>query len=97
MKILAGPKDNPKLHSLNGDVVTPLFHHLGSSSWHSYDAHLIVSIGKGSKWLRLVFVGFMLGVVAVVALSLRAKRRSSERRGSSGKKVPMGEFNGRIA
>lgn len=34
------------MHRLNGDVITPLFHHLGASSWHSFDAALIVSLGR---------------------------------------------------
>ncbi|KAK4221340.1 glycosyltransferase [Podospora fimiseda] len=47
LKILSGTRENPGMHSLNGPVSTPIFNHLGSSSWHSYDAALIVSIGKG--------------------------------------------------
>jgi len=78
-------------------VVTPLFHHLGTSSWHSYDASLIVSIGKGSKWLRFVFVGFILGVVGVGALAMRAKRRSQDARDPFGKKIPLVDFDGRTA
>jgi hypothetical protein len=39
-------------YTLNGDVMAPLFHHLGASSWHSFDAFLIVSVGKpGSRLL----------------------------------------------
>ncbi|KAL2165895.1 hypothetical protein VTG60DRAFT_3613 [Thermothelomyces hinnuleus] len=47
LKILAGTRENPKMHSLNGNVSTPIFNHLGSSSWHSYDAAMIVRLGKG--------------------------------------------------
>ncbi|KAH8897633.1 glycosyl transferase [Thozetella sp. PMI_491] len=46
LKILTGPPENPNMHRIYGAVSTPLFHHLGSSSWHSYDAGIIVAIGK---------------------------------------------------
>jgi inositol phosphorylceramide mannosyltransferase catalytic subunit len=49
---------------LNGDVETPLFHHLGASSWHSFDAFLIVSIGKAGSHILWVFVG--LGTFVLV-------------------------------
>ena len=73
LKILAGPETNPKLHSLNGNVVTPLFHHLGSSSWHSYDGRLIVSLGKTETQMRLLFVAIIL---AVGAFLYRKSRRT---------------------
>ena len=71
LRILSGTDENPNLHALNGDVTTPLFHHLGASSWHSFDAFLIVSIGKlGSKllWIfagvgALILVGFLAALV----------------------------------
>ena len=44
-KILGGTKENPKLNSPNGHASTPLFEHLGSSSWHSWDAAVIVWFG----------------------------------------------------
>ncbi len=49
---------------MNGDVETPLFHHLGASSWHSFDAFLIVSIGKLGSRLLWVFAG--VGVLVFV-------------------------------
>jgi hypothetical protein len=54
-------------------VSTPLFDHLGSSSWHSYDAAMIVSLGKhhGRK-LPLVLIG---AVGAVFFVMKRLKRR----------------------
>ncbi|OAA37244.1 Glycosyltransferase, DXD sugar-binding motif protein [Metarhizium rileyi] len=61
-KILPGP-----LHSLNGRVVTPLFEHLGSSSWHSYDAQLITMLGNA----HLMPIFFGVGI----ALALYVKRR----------------------
>ncbi|KAJ3137111.1 hypothetical protein HDU90_002282 [Geranomyces variabilis] len=46
LKVLGG------LHNrINGAVTTPLFKHLGSSSWHGGDARLFVKLGK---WLKKV-------------------------------------------
>lgn len=67
LKILPGP-----LHSLNGRVSTPIFDHLGSSSWHSYDAKLIVSLGSRVNLIFFFFVG--------VALALFLRRKSLSRR-----------------
>ncbi|OAA34144.1 Glycosyltransferase, DXD sugar-binding motif protein [Metarhizium rileyi] len=67
LKILPGP-----LHSLNGRVSTPIFDHLGSSSWHSYDAKLIVTIGSRINLVFFFFVG--------IALALFLRRKSLLRR-----------------
>ncbi|KAG6068317.1 hypothetical protein E4U32_001101 [Claviceps aff. humidiphila group G2b] len=67
LKILPGP-----LHSLNGKVSTPIFDHLGSSSWHSYDAKLIVTIGNRINLIFFFFVG--------VALALFFRKKSLLRR-----------------
>ncbi|KAK3899523.1 glycosyltransferase [Staphylotrichum tortipilum] len=75
LKILAGPRSQPRMHNLNGPVSTPLFNHLGSSSWHSYDAAMIVGLGKhhGRK-LPIVFgVGVAVGFLVI--------RRVRRRRG----------------
>jgi len=77
LKIIAGPKENPKLHSLNGHVSTPIFDHLGSSSWHSYDAAMIVSLGRHHGW-KLPFVGGA-AVGAAFFLIRRTKRRAASR------------------
>lgn len=53
-KVLAGPEGDRAMHSLNGRVSTPLFEHLGSSSWHSYDSSLIVLLGESSWILPLI-------------------------------------------
>jgi len=73
LKILAGPGDQPKLHMLNGRVSTPLFDHLGSSSWHSYDASLIVVVGKTLKYRRSVW--FVVGVVCALWFVRRFKSK----------------------
>ncbi|KAK4155746.1 glycosyltransferase [Chaetomidium leptoderma] len=73
LKILAGPKENPRMHNLNGRVSTPIFNHLGSSSWHSYDAAMIVSLGRNHGWkLPLVFI-------AAVGLAFFVIRRAKGR------------------
>lgn len=66
-KVLPGP-----LHSLNGRVTTPLFEHLGSSSWHSYDAQLITLLGNA----HLVPIFFGIGI----ALALFVRRKMILRR-----------------
>ncbi len=104
LKILAGPPENPKLHSLNGDVVTPLFHHLGTSSWHSYDASLIVSLGKSTRLRRFLGVCFAICVVMVVVVWVRMRQvwgryyscAVSGWGAKGGKSVDV-EFDGRIA
>ncbi|KAH7308614.1 nucleotide-diphospho-sugar transferase [Stachybotrys elegans] len=49
-KVLTGTEDNPTLHTLNGKASTPLVNHLGSSSWHTYDAAIIVLLGHVFGW-----------------------------------------------
>ena len=77
------------MHRLNGDVVTPLFHHLGASSWHSFDAALIVSIGRIDRntWMRGAAIVLLISALAVVAwvgmLRLRLKRRRTSSSGRS--------------
>jgi hypothetical protein len=78
LKILGGTRENPGMHSLNGPVSTPVFKHLGSSSWHSYDAAMIVSLGRNHAW-KLPLVGF-----AVVGLAFVVMKRARKRRGLKG-------------
>ncbi|KAL2270551.1 hypothetical protein VTJ83DRAFT_2735 [Remersonia thermophila] len=85
LKILAGPPDtNPTMHHLNGRVSTPLFNHLGSSSWHAYDAAMLVALGKSSAvmrtWAFVPVVGISaLGVAFCVVRRVRKGRRSLRR------------------
>jgi hypothetical protein len=62
------------MHNLNGPVSTPLFNHLGSSSWHSYDAAMIVSLGKG-RGLKVPLL-FILSTVVTFFVIRRIKRRA---------------------
>ena len=63
------------MHRLNGRVSTPLFNHLGSSSWHSYDAAMIVRLGKGGGW------GMPVVVAVLVAVAFVGMRRMKRARG----------------
>ncbi|KAG9254523.1 putative glycosyl transferase [Emericellopsis atlantica] len=60
-KILSGPLSNPKLHSLNGQAVTPIFNHLGSSSWHSFDGWFLMLLGRHIK-LACILGGISVSV-----------------------------------
>jgi len=62
LKILPGP-----LHTLSGRVSTPLFDHLGSSSWHSYDVQLAARLS--SRFTLIVFLSAMIAAT----LCLRGK------------------------
>ncbi|KAK3987465.1 glycosyltransferase [Cladorrhinum sp. PSN332] len=74
LKILSGTRENPRMHSLNGAVSTPIFNHLGSSSWHSYDAALIVSVGKAHAW-RLPLMMIAGSLVSFVFIRRFRRRR----------------------
>ncbi|KAK4667901.1 uncharacterized protein QC764_703680 [Podospora pseudoanserina] len=80
LKILGGTKDNKKLHMLSGPVNTPLFKHLGSSSWHSYDAAMIVNLGKsvgGSRWRLPIMFLLACGLFFLVIRRIRRRRRAT--------------------
>jgi hypothetical protein len=80
--ILGGPSSNPKMHMLNGLVNTPLFTHLGSSSWHSFDAFMINSLGHASKGpliFVLVALSFVLGSLAACWYTWRLRSRRARR------------------
>lgn len=76
LKILAGPEDDFKLHTINGPVSTPLFNHLGSSSWHSYDALFITLLGKYLKW---ILVGIVIGIIGSIVYVRRLSKRRRDR------------------
>lgn len=82
-KILAGPKDNPKLHSLNGRVSTPLFDHLGASSWHSYDSRFLVFLGECGIWiLPVLIIGLVCAMLLITDWSTNLGRSHHRVRGS---------------
>lgn len=65
-------------HRLNGRVVTPLFRHLGASSWHQGDAKLIRKI---RELVNQPFISFMMfcGLIGGTAGWLIWKRQFSKR------------------
>lgn len=65
VKILPGP-----LHSLSGRVSTPLFDHLGSSSWHSSDAKFVRCLFK----CLFLLLAFFLGIGVAVYIKGSASR-----------------------
>lgn len=80
LRILSGTLDNPNMHMLNGFVDTPLFRHLGSSSWHNKDARLILLL-KDIE-LKMIFLAsvILIGVLASLFLYCRwARHRLSSR------------------
>ncbi|CAK7567179.1 MAG: hypothetical protein SEPTF4163_005141 [Sporothrix epigloea] len=68
-KVLRGPVDNPDMHKLNGAVSTPIFDHLGSSAWHSFDGRFIIMLRRALPWIFPVLLLSVFGSVLI------AKRR----------------------
>lgn len=66
-------------HKLNGHVTTPLFEHLGASSWHKGDAKLILQLGQAVETVKhqpALILGFLLLIPAfTLALLLLVRRR----------------------
>ncbi|GKZ31979.1 hypothetical protein AbraIFM66950_000978 [Aspergillus brasiliensis] len=78
LRVLTGPPENPRMHMLNGLVNTPLFRHLGSSSWHEKDARFIKAFANMDQ--RVVFGSILITLVggcwAVSFCVARARARS---------------------
>lgn len=77
IRILGGTPDSPHLHMLNGFAETPLFRHLGSSSWHSFDAALINWLGhlrRGPLVICLAVVSFVTSFVLTMCISCLRRR-----------------------
>src|SRR5687767_14922988 len=80
LKVLAGPEDNIELHSLNGRVSTPLFDHLGSSSWHSHDAALVILAGKlVGLWLYLFIIIGVLVLAVLLIIDSKTRRDTKKK------------------
>ncbi|RAL14187.1 glycosyltransferase family 32 protein [Aspergillus homomorphus CBS 101889] len=81
LRVLAGTPERPSLHMLNGFVNTPLFQHLGSSSWHGRDAQWIKFFSHCDQRVSfLVIVVFLLSFVGVICFCIARGRRASPRR-----------------
>lgn len=85
LRILGGIPGSPRLHMLNGHVDTPLFRHLGSSSWHNFDAALINWMGHLQRGWVLIYLSFLVSLLLTVFLTRRCLRR---RRGSISRNRP---------
>ncbi|CEJ60971.1 hypothetical protein PMG11_09524 [Penicillium brasilianum] len=80
IRILSGTSDNPTMHMLNGFVDTPLFRHLGSSSWHTKDARLILLLKDAQPSLILVSVVIIIAVLALMLWCARLPRTRLSKR-----------------
>jgi len=80
LRILSGTPDQPSMHMLNGFVDTPLFRHLGSSSWHTNDARLILLFKDVKPKLVFVATVVVLGVLGLVIWCIRSTRHRLSRR-----------------
>lgn len=79
--ILADAAGDMKPHMLRGKISTPLFDHGGASSWHSWDAAILLTIGKNYtlfvSGLAVSFVGLVGLVLYRIVFRRRGFRRSS--------------------
>jgi hypothetical protein len=66
LRILWGPNG---MHQLSGVVVTPLFKHLGMSSWHSFDG-AIITLFKPGHALSMIPFGLLLRLVILCVVGL---------------------------
>ncbi|KAL3957254.1 hypothetical protein ACCO45_007832 [Purpureocillium lilacinum] len=78
---LADATGDMAAHMLRGKVTTPLFAHGGASSWHSWDAALIILIGKH----YIIFGALITALLSAAAASVacleggeEVKRRQGE-------------------
>ncbi|KAB8228371.1 glycosyltransferase family 32 protein [Aspergillus alliaceus] len=79
LRILSGPPDRPNMHMLNGFVDTPLFRHLGTSSWHANDALLLRMVeGVGNRVLYCILTVAMVGGCIVSLTVIAARRRGTK-------------------
>lgn len=78
--ILADEDGNMDPHMLKGKITTPLFAHGGASSWHDWDAAMIVMIGKHYGYFAFA-LGSLVGMIVLAGWKLA--RRNRPRRKSS--------------
>lgn len=90
LRVLQGPPSHPRMHMLNGNATTPIFRHLGSSSWHSWDAAFFKLFRHPSKALlpsgddarRCATLGVLplLAIVGGLLLALKLVFKAVKRR-----------------
>lgn len=73
--VLADQYGHMQPHMLRGKVTTPLFAHGGASSWHSWDAAVIVSIGKHYDYvLKILAIGVLVSLALAWRMTCRTYR-----------------------
>ncbi|CAF0813295.1 unnamed protein product [Adineta ricciae] len=74
---------NYEQHRLSGNISTPLFHHQGSSSWHSSDAAFIKNIYNVLRHLiyhrNFLLINLFSIIIVVLVISYRRRVKSQER------------------
>lgn len=79
--ILANEQGQTEPHMLRGKVTTPIFSHGGASSWHSWDAAMLVMIGKHYiLFLVLLLFALTLAIGWPLYLCTASRRRPWRRR-----------------
>jgi len=64
---------------LNGNVDTPLFRHLGTSSWHASDAKFIRKVVGGVRKAKMGSMGWILIILTVLGVGYVVYRRRGGR------------------
>jgi len=75
LRILWGPNH---LHQLSGAVTTPLFRHLGLSSWHSVDGAIVKKLKFGAMG-HIASLALQIGVIGGVIFAAVRWYRSPAR------------------
>lgn len=83
MYILADENGEMEGHMLRGKIVTPLFEHGGASSWHGWDAAMIVMIGKHYGYVVMGLSAVVTTVGVLIWRLRRGKRNVGLRRRTS--------------
>ncbi|GJN85645.1 hypothetical protein PLIIFM63780_009214 [Purpureocillium lilacinum] len=79
--ILADATGDMAAHMLRGKVTTPLFAHGGASSWHSWDAALIILIGKHYIIFGALITALLSAAAASVACVCARRQGRCRRKG----------------
>ncbi len=78
-------------HKLNGHVTTPLFEHLGASSWHKGDAKAVLLLGKCVEFFKIAWPLSLIAVMISIGLcfALRSARRNARANSIKYSPVPV--------
>lgn len=78
--VLADENGGLDTHMLRGAVTTPLFKHGGASTWHSWDAAIILFLGKHYRYAIMTIA--LLSAIILVFVGWRLLRKFSRKRRS---------------